>query len=264
MQEQAWSVTGRLLDGSYPNYRQVIPGPDQFTTTVTLGEAALEAITRLIPRLPGKQLANRPVGLHCEKGRIGLLARGDNDEPWILHPIDRCEIKGPDLTVFLNRDYLEKAAAFGLHRISMSDETGPVQFSRGGDLMVVMPVRAIDPSRIERPALVPAVEQFAPSTPTKPVVPAPLPPKPTGPDQPTKAPKPTPPAKPADPLVQARQQVAEADEALLTARKTLKGVRRSLHAARTQRSETKRELGGFRGLLRKLQRGRKHEAKKAS
>jgi len=262
-QDHAWSVTGRLLDGPYPNYRQVIPGPDQFTTTVALSDATLEAITRLIPRLPGKQLANRPVGLHCEKGRIGLLARGENDEPWILHPIDRCEMKGPDTAVFLNRDYLEKAATFGLHRISMSDEMSAVQFSRGGDLMVVMPVRAIDPSRIERPGLVPAVEQFAPSTKPSPR-PTPLPPKPAGPDQPTKAPQPTPPAKPADPLVQARHQVAEADEALLTARKTLQGVRRSLHAARMQRSEAKRELGGFRGLLRKLQRGRKHEAKKAS
>ncbi len=256
-------MTGRLLDGPYPNYRQVIPGPDQFATTVTLSDTALEAITRLVPRLPGKQLANRPIGLHCEKGRLGLLARGDNDEPWILHPVDRGEMKGPDVTVFLNRDYFEKAAAFGLHRISMSDAMSAVQLSRGGDLMVVMPVRANDPSRIERPPLVPVVEQFAPSTkpsprPT-PVVPpqpqAPLPPKP---DQPTK------PAKPTDPLVAARQQVAEADEALLSARKTLKGVRRSLHAARVQRSEATRELGGFRGLLRKLQRGRKHEAKKAS
>jgi hypothetical protein len=263
LDDHAWSVTGRLLEGPYPNYRQVIPGPGQFTTTVTLNEATLNAISRLVPRLPGKQLANRPVGLHCEKGRLGLLARSDNDEPWILHPIDRCEMKGPDLTVFVNRDYLEKAAAFGLHRISMSDEMSPVQFSRAGDLMVVMPVRAIDPSRIERPPLVPAVEQFAsppvpvpkPVAPTVPTVPAPLSPKPDGPAKP---------AKPADPLVQARQQVADADEALLTARKTLKGVRRSLHAARTQRSETKRELGGFRGLLRKLQRGRKHEAKKAS
>jgi hypothetical protein len=26
MEGQAWSVTGRLLDGPYPNYRQVIPG----------------------------------------------------------------------------------------------------------------------------------------------------------------------------------------------------------------------------------------------
>jgi hypothetical protein len=260
---QAWSVTGRLLDGPYPNYRQVIPRPEQFTTTVTLSDAALEAVTRLLPRLPGKQLANRPIGLHFEKGRFGLLARGENDEPWILHPVDRCEMKGPDVTVYLDRDYLNKAAAFGLHRISMSDAMSPVQFSRGGDLMVVMPVRAIDPERIERPRLVPAVEQFAsppvpvpkPLAPTVPTPPAPLPPKPADAANPV---------KPADPLIEARKQVAEADEALLTARRTLKGVRRSLHAARTQRSETKRELGGFRGLLRKLQRGRKHEAKKAS
>jgi hypothetical protein len=272
LEDHVWSVTGRLLDGPYPNYRQVIPGPDQFTTTVTLSEVALEAIKRLVPRLPGKQLANRPVGLHCEKGRLGLLARGENDEPWILHPIDRCEMKGPDVTVFLNRDYFEKAAAFGLHRISMSDEMSSVQFSRAGDLMVVMPVRAIDPHRIERPPLVPAVEQFAPSTKPSPrpapVVPpqpqAPLPPKPDPKPQPTQPANPSTTAKPTDPLVVARQQVAEADEALLSARKTLKGVRRSLHAARVQRSEAKRELGGFRGLLRKLQRGRKHEAKKAS
>jgi DNA polymerase III sliding clamp (beta) subunit (PCNA family) len=259
----SWSVTGRLLDGPYPNYRQVIPRPDQFTTTVSLSDAALEAVFRLLPRLPGKQLANRPIGLHCEKGRFGLLARAENDEPWVLHPVDRCEMAGPDVTVFVNRDYLTRAADFGLHRLSMIDAMSPVQFSRGGDLMIIMPVRAIDPDRLERPKLVPAVEQFAPpSTPTpkptpppKLTSPAPLPPKPA---------KPAGPAKPADPLFEARQQVAEADEALLTARKTLKGVRRSLHAARTQRSETKRELGGFRGLLRKLQRGRKHEAKTAS
>jgi len=262
-QAQAWSVTGRLLEGPYPNYRQVIPRAEEFTTSVTLSDSALEAVTRLLPRLPGKQLANRPVGLHCEKGRFGLLARAENDEPWILHPVDRCQMSGPDVTVYLDRDYLIKAADFGLHRISMSDAMSPIQFSRGGDLMIVMPVRAIAPDRIERPRLVPAVEQFAsppvpapkPVAPTLPTVPAPLPPKPVGP---------TKPAKPADPLAEARQHVAEADEALLTARKTLKGVRRSLHAARTQRSETKRELGGFRGLLRKLQRGRKNEAKKAS
>jgi hypothetical protein len=81
---------------------------------VTLSDAALEAVTRLLPRLPGKQLANRPMGLHFEKGRFGLLARAENDEPWILHPVDRCEMKGPDVTVYLDRDYLAKAAAFGL------------------------------------------------------------------------------------------------------------------------------------------------------
>ncbi len=249
--DHRWSATGRLLDGTYPNYRQVIPSPDQFRTRIVLSEAALEAVSRLLPRLPGKQLASRPVGLHCEKGRFGLLAREANDEPWILHPVDQCEMEGPDQCVFVDRDYLARAVEFGLHRISVVDPMTAVQFSRGGDLLVVMPVRAIDPERIERPRLVPAVEQFAPSPVPKPKPAVVPPPSPT-----TTKPTPTP-----DPIRDARVQVAEADEALLSARKTLKGVRRSLHAARGQRGEIRRELGLFRRLLHKLQRGRKQEAK---
>lgn len=254
LEGRAWSVTGRLLDGPYPNYRQVIPLEGQFTTRVRLGEAALAAVVRLLPRLPGKQLSNRPVGLHFEKGRFGLLARAENDEPWILHPVDRCEMKGPDLTIFVNRDYLTKAAAFGLSEVSLGDAMSPVKFSRGGDLMIVMPVRAIDPDRIERPDLTPAVELFAPSS----VAPKPLPVKVKADPTP---PTPTPPMPPKrvpskDPLTEARQHVAEANEALLTAKRTLKGVNRALHSARTQRSELKGELRGFRGLLRKLRKGK--------
>jgi hypothetical protein len=246
-QAPGWAVTGRLIDGTYPNYRQVIPRAAEFKTTVTLSEAALEAVTRLLPRLPGKQLAHRPVGLHFEKGRFGLLARAENDEPWILHPVDGCGMKGPDVTVYVDRDYLAKAAAFGLGQVSLIEGMSPVQFSRGGDLMIVMPLRTITPDRIERPQLVPAVEQFALPKPPVPVVSTPVPPKPARP------------AKPADPLVEARQQVAEVDEVLLSARRTLKGVRRSLHAARSQRSEIKRHLSGFRRLLEKLKRSKRKE-----
>jgi len=264
LESEAGSVTGRLLDGPYPNYRQVIPRADQFTTKVTLSDAALEALTRLVPRLPGKHLSNRPVALHFEKGHFGLLARAENDEPWIFHPVDRCQIEGPDLTIFINRDYLARAAAFGLHQVSAIDAMSPLQFSRGGDLMIVMPVRAIDPERVERPTLVPAVEQFAPSGPvvksrSKPAV---TPPKAPAPDAPPLTP---PPLKvpSTDPLTRAREQVAEADEALLSARRTLKGVRRSLHTARTQRSESKRELRGFRRLLKKLKRSKRPDGKAA-
>ncbi len=255
----SWSVTGRPLDGPYPDYRQVIPGPERFATTATLSDATLEAVVRLLPRLPGKELPNRPVGLHCEKGRFGLLARGADDEPWILHPVDRCGMKGPDATVFLDRGSVEKAAAFGLHRISMGGP-GPVRFSRGGDLMIAMPVRAPDPGRIGRPALVPAVEQFAPppSPVRKTVVPTTAPPPKPAPPVPKKEPAKQ--APKSDPLAEARLRVAEADGLLLHARRSLKGVNRSLHAARTQRSETRRELTGFRALFRKLRKARKDEA----
>ncbi len=251
LESQAWSVTGRLLDGPYPNYRQVIPRPEQFTTTAILSDAALEAVTRLLPRLPGKQLANRPIGLHFEKGHFGVLAHAENNEPWILHPVDCYEGKGPDLTVFIDRDYLAKAAAFGLGRVSLIDGMSPMQFSRGGDLMIVMPVRAIDADRIDRPRLVPAVEQFAsPAVAVKKSI------APATAEPPIQVPN-------KDPLTEARQQITEADAALVSARRTLKGMRRSLHSARTQRSETKRELRGFRGLIQKLKRTKRDDSKAA-
>ncbi len=261
MEGLAWSVTGRLLDGPYPNYRQVIPGPavhdngDPERCRPRGGDTTAAPSPRQTARQSshGSALRKGPLrsARSCRKRRT-------------LDPPSRGPLRdeGADVTVYLDRDYLAKAAAFGLSQVSLIDGMSPVQFSRGGDLMIVMPVRAIAPDRIERPRLVPAVEQFASPPvpvpkPVAPTVPTPLPPKPTGPDKPAKPPK------PADPLVEARQQVAEADEALLTARRTPQG--RSLtHARPEQRSETKRELGGFRGLLRKLQRGRKNEAKKAS
>ncbi|MCB1234162.1 MAG: hypothetical protein KDM91_03740, partial [Verrucomicrobiae bacterium] len=106
IQGPTWSISGHTLDGNYPNYRQVVPKPEEFKTRVTLSDAALKAIVRLLPRLPGKRLANRPVGLHLEKGRLGLLARETNDEPWVLHPIDAVKSEGSDLCSFVNRDYL--------------------------------------------------------------------------------------------------------------------------------------------------------------
>lgn len=261
-----WSVTGKTVEGTYPNYRQVVPASEQFKTRLTVREAALKAIARLIPRLPGKKLANRPVGLHLEKGRLGLLARETNDEPWILHPIDAVTGKGPDLCTFVNRDYLRKAAEFGLRDIALIDPMSPVQFSREGDLMIVMPVRAIDPERIERPKLAPAVKSV-PSPPAKPA-------KPSTPSRPkAESAQPVRPAKKkaakrskgkaarqpkhrssspsakTDPIGEVESRIAEANEALATAGKQLKSATGSLKTARRQRSDDREELRGFRSLF---------------
>jgi hypothetical protein len=134
-------------------------------------------------------------------------------------------MKGPDVTVYLDRDYLAKAISFGLHRISTGDSVSPLQFSRGGDLMIVMPVRAIAPDHIERPRLVPAVEQFA--------------------SPPVPVPKPVAPAAPQPPHAADTRADEEGPEQGSSRRgppsgrrsrrgpphgtRTLKGVRRSLH-----------------------------------
>lgn len=249
IQGPAWSITGHTIDGNYPNYRQVMPKPEEFQTQVTLSDTALEAIVRLIPRLPGKRLSNRPVGLHLEKGRLGLLARETNDEPWVLHPIDTVKGKGPDLCTFVNRDYLRKAAEFGLGEIALIDAMSPLRFSREGDLMIVMPIRAINPERIERPKLEPAVKSITSSprnrSHPKPATPA----KPAPPARKKVAPKPARKLPDRDPIDEVESRIAEANEALVSAGKQLHEATGSLKTARRQRGEDREELQGLRSLF---------------
>lgn len=239
-----WSISGTTVEGNYPNYRQVVPRSEEFKTHLTVGDEALDAIARLVPRLPGRKLANRPVGLHLEKGRLGLLARETNDEPWILHPIDEVHGKGPDLCTFVNRDYLRKAAAFGLGEICLIDAMSPVQFSREGDLMIVMPIRAIDPEHIERPKLEPAVKPFAvkreKSKSPRSRRPMPARKKSKAKLSPTNA---------ADTIDEVESRIAEANEALVSAGKQLHEATGSLKTARRQRGEDREELQGLRSLF---------------
>jgi hypothetical protein len=179
-----------------------------------------------------------------EKGHLGLLARETNDEPWILHPIGEIEGKGPDLSSFVNRDYLQKAAEFGLGEIALIDAMSPVKFSQEGDLMIVMPVRAIDPERIERPDMEPAVKPSA----VKRKKPKASRSRPTAPTQ--KKPKAKPKRiDPVDPIDEVETRIAEANEALASAGKQLHEATGSLKTARRQRSEEREELSGLRSLI---------------
>ncbi|MCB1066103.1 MAG: hypothetical protein KDN20_24690, partial [Verrucomicrobiae bacterium] len=223
-----WSVTGNTIDGNYPNYRQVVPRSEEFKTRATVSDAALEAMARLIPRLPGRKLANSPVGIHLEKGHLGLLAREANDEPWVLHPVDSVQCHGPDLCTFVNRDYLQKAAEFGLGEIALIDALSPVQLSRQGDLMIVMPIRATDPERIERPKsesavkLLPKTRKSPAATRSKATA------APQKKSQPTSRPKPQPAPKQSDPIDEVESRIAEASEALSSASKQLASATGSL------------------------------------
>ena len=47
--------------------------------------------------------------------------------------------KGPDVTLFLNRDYLVKALSFDMTRIDIIDETSPVRCAGKTEFMIIMP-----------------------------------------------------------------------------------------------------------------------------
>lgn len=150
-----WSVSGRCIEGNFPNYRQVIPDSSGFTSHVILPPEDLGSIAAAVAQLPGKKLTNRPIALEIDGKVATLLAKGtdrDNDDTasWVRMGIPMAVHRGPNLTVALNRDYLRRALQGGLNRIDMKDADSPLKFSRDGAFMIVMPVRLSAPPAFPR------------------------------------------------------------------------------------------------------------------
>ncbi len=167
-----WRMTGKVIEGRYPNWKQVVPRENAFNSKILLSPAALEHMIAVLKTLPGDKTQDKPVGLHCTGTGFELLARGRHEDPFTRVPVP-AEFTGQPLTVFVNRDYLGKALSFGLNRMEFSDAMSPVRLLEEGSPrrdFVVMPVRVIpsDPSLKPAEPPAPAVTPQPPTTPDTP------------------------------------------------------------------------------------------------
>ncbi|MFZ4777307.1 MAG: hypothetical protein ACOYM3_18220, partial [Terrimicrobiaceae bacterium] len=133
-----WTLTTKTIEGSYPNWRQVVPHFRQHRTTITLPEE--HGFKKLVNGLPGGELKDKPVDLLIEGGTVSVK---DTTGGSCIR-LEGAEAKGPDVTTRLNRDYLTKAFDYGLTNIGLIDATSALQFTREGRQMVVMPLRVAD------------------------------------------------------------------------------------------------------------------------
>ena len=133
-----WTLTTKVVDGNYPNWRQVVPKSQQHRTTVSLPEN--HEFTKIVNGLPGGDLKDKPVDLVIEKGTVAVKATTGGTN--IL--LAGAEAKGPDVTTRVNREYLVKAFDYGLTHLGLIDGMSPLHFTREGRQMVVMPLRVAD------------------------------------------------------------------------------------------------------------------------
>jgi len=143
LSSRRWRFISKTIDGTYPNYRQVIPNPDDFKTHITIDPAKLETLVKLIQRMP----CHNPdkyatIGLEYNKaGQFLLLGKEKYEDPWLKVPVPDIKGEGLEVTTFLDRRYLIKALDCGLNTISLIDELAPLRFHTKGKLMIVMPLR---------------------------------------------------------------------------------------------------------------------------
>lgn len=136
-----WRYLSRQIEGNYPNYRQVIPDPKSFKTTVEINPEHLREVIPLIAQMPCADEVNQTIGLEVLRGEIALIGRAPQAESWTRLALNHAVVTGPDVVIHLNRQFLSQGLAFGLNRIEVSDGMSPLRLSNGGRQLIVMPVR---------------------------------------------------------------------------------------------------------------------------
>ena len=76
-----WTYRVKAVDGMYPNWRQVVPVKDGMAHTLTFTDADAEAMTKIVPALPGKEA----VGLEGCDG--GITLRGQDGDRQVRVPL---------------------------------------------------------------------------------------------------------------------------------------------------------------------------------
>jgi len=253
-----WSLTGKLIEGNYPKYQQVIPPEGNFKTMIHFPSDLGSELLRAIPRLPGKKLSNKPIALQTNEGSICVLARQNESKPCEELVLPSAETKGKNQTVFLNRDYLAQSLRCGMTQIEIIDENSPVKCTGKSGILIIMPVRSFGEVKIghsqtlgtreaqrkkENPSV--KIEQGRKSPETKPESLTKKIRKPTRQTMKTSS-------STGNQTQTADEKIAEIKSALKAAASGLSELTATLRASRQQRRKTEKEVKSVRQTLRRL------------
>jgi DNA polymerase III sliding clamp (beta) subunit (PCNA family) len=128
-----WRITSQAVEGTYPNWKAVIP--ETSATLLTLPpEHGFKEVFGFFSKETNRD--NSALVL-VENGDVNLIA-GDGS---FLAALPGVLTTGPDITITLNRDYLIKAFDYGFLTIGLNDPASAILFRNERALMVVMPMR---------------------------------------------------------------------------------------------------------------------------
>ena len=141
LQAGAWRYIVRSVEGTYPNYRQVIPSAAG-DCRLRFSDESVTWLNKALPTFPGGE----EIVFRGEDGRVTIHGRGPDDEHGTSLALDAVVYEGPRAVIGLNRHYLLEALAAGFRDFAFTDENSPlVARDASGGLHVLMPVRVNDP-----------------------------------------------------------------------------------------------------------------------
>jgi hypothetical protein len=159
VQAGPWQLVTKLIEGNYPNYRQVIPDMAHFATA-RLTERTHRQLREVLANLPQGDPGRPSVWLRFYRDRLGLAAESPNVKVSVLGI--SCDAP---LAAAFTREYLIDALSTGPGTFHIRDAMSPMVYEHGGALHVLMPRRTeTGGSGIEDPELEATVERWVGKT----------------------------------------------------------------------------------------------------
>lgn len=165
LNSRRWQFVSKQIDGSYPNWRQVVPDAKSDRTIITIDPSAIDSLIQTIGRMPcHDEDRYHTIGLECHTGQLRLLGKSHAEEPWTRVVVPAAKGQGPDIQILCDRRYLLKALGFGLNTIGLASDISPMRFSNAGRQMIVMPLRPTGETTPPASAPPPAAEATTTTT----------------------------------------------------------------------------------------------------
>jgi DNA polymerase III sliding clamp (beta) subunit (PCNA family) len=174
-----WSVTIRGVDGTYPNWRHVVPDDSAAKVSFTLSPEDAAMLRKALPTFPGHDQHQPSIRIAGKDGRLCAIGRGIEDKKSTALDLPGSTSTG-DLQAAVNRQFLIDALTAGFRQFGVTENEGPLLARDGtGGLHILMPMRlpADEPVSTQAPQPAPPVAEPQPVTPKETVMPKTVPDK---------------------------------------------------------------------------------------
>ncbi len=166
-----WTLQGKLVDGTFPNWKQVIPDAHTDDCVFQLGDGDLPAVKQAVQTLPASHAEsggdkNAGICLMKQDGVV-VLSACDARGNWVNQPLRHSTLSGSELTAF-NRSYFLQAVEAGFRRWQFADHMAPLRAETENGIHVLMPLRqenvpgAVKPSTPEETPTQPVTQEEQP------------------------------------------------------------------------------------------------------
>lgn len=248
-----WTFTTRAVDGTYPNWRNILLSAE-LPTKIEFGPEAVELIKQVAPKMPGFDHVNQPIGIAVKGYNVSLKARKDDKDDWTLVPVPSVRVVGKPVTIHLNRTYLLKAMEFGLTELSVEEPLSAMRFRNQGRQMIIMPVNVehLKPTPTNAP-VTPTTSTTTPASEVKTPAAQPQPTTTTTIERKHPMPKEPQSSTNGTALNKAIQQVEVVKEALKEVVHGLNEVLDTLKLAQKEQKNVDREIDSVRSTIKSLQ-----------